>query len=163
MKNVDKYSKYYGKNSHNSKKVIYFIIFIFLLIIFVFRPFSQDISNIPDIGNIQINTPENIIPVNPVQTKEKNEETNNSENKGENKEKVNKEENEEIIPPEKKVRSWRILLLMLGFFCMVYYKVRNEINNEKGDKEDNPDKDGNNTRNEKDGYILLKNKEDLDY
>ena len=85
---------------------------------------------------------------------------------------MTKEENAQtIIPPQKKARSWRKLLLMGGFLCVVYYIVWNETNNPEkddgdgndGNDEGKDDKDKKNKkRQEKDGYLLLNNNEDYD-
>ena len=75
MRNIEKYNKYYGKPTYDSRRLIYFIIIVFLIITFFFGPLGGDYSNLPDVQNNPITTPENVPVVNPIQNpeKEKNE------------------------------------------------------------------------------------------
>ena len=68
MRNIEKYNKYYGKSTYDSRKLIYFMICIFLIITFFFGPLGGGVSNLPENNNITpvVNAPENIPPVTPI-------------------------------------------------------------------------------------------------
>ena len=57
MRNIEKYNKYYGKNTRDPRKVIYFIIVVFLIITFIFGPLGGGQSNVPAIEDNQMNNP----------------------------------------------------------------------------------------------------------
>ena len=72
MRNIEKYNKYYGKNTRDPKKVIYFIIVVFLIITFIFGPLGGGQSNVPVIEDNQMNNPGNTPIITPLaQNKEK--------------------------------------------------------------------------------------------
>ena len=101
---------------------------------FFLGPFGGDISNSPSIErNNHINIPENIPSVDSIKNNEKNiennkqkENYNNKDKKEEIKGKINKVKEEINIGSNKKVRSWKLLILVFGFLCMISYKIKDE-------------------------------------